>query len=82
MEKIIRDYLSIVLSALTLALLFFGWASDALDHRINTAVNKAVDEAMAPFVAQLKANTQALQKHDDRFKSLETQVAAVEEVEF
>ena len=78
MREALRDYLSIFLSGSAIGIILFGWASGALDDRINTAVAKA----MAPFVAQLKTNTQTLQKHDTRLQSLEDQVASVDEVEF
>lgn len=78
MREAIKDYLSIALSILMLGVLFYVWASSTLDDKINTAVS----EAMVPFVTQLETNTQTLRKHDDRLKSLENQVSAVDEVEF
>lgn len=90
MREAIRDYLSIGISIFMFGVFLYGWTSNALDDRINVAVNaaidasveKAVNKAMAPFVVQLKANTQTLKNYDNRFKSLEDQVASIDEVEF
>ena len=78
MREILKDYLSILLSAITLSVLLFGWASDVLDNRINEAVTKA----MTPFAEQLDKSTQAIYELDKRLEPLEALASTLDENAF